>query len=102
MKSEQEMESMKPIKEKQATLWNANELEERILENAAAVDEQNLAPETSEDTAELATWDEPLEALGHQVPKLLLEDEQTLAEKLVTAGEEEADSELRELSNRDD
>jgi hypothetical protein len=91
---------MKPRIEKQTTLWNANELDERILENAAAMDEEDSAPEITKGSAELVAWDEPLEALGHQVPNLLSADEQTLTERLVLAGDEEADTELREASNR--
>ncbi len=93
---------MKPIIDKQTTLWNANELDERILDNAAAIDEDDSAPETTEDTAELVAWDEPLDAHGHQVPNLLTADEQTLTERLVLAGDEEADTELREASSRAD
>jgi hypothetical protein len=36
------------------------------------------------------------------VPNLLSADEQTLTERLVLAGDEEADTELREASNRTD
>jgi len=64
------------------------------------MDEEDSAPEITKDSAELVAWDEPLEALGHQVPNLLSADEQTLTERLVLAGDEEADTELREASYR--
>ena len=53
------------------------------------------APELNEQTKELTEWDEPPSASGAAAPKVLPEDEVSIAEQLVYEGTDEADRDLR-------
>ena len=53
------------------------------------------APELNAETKELTVWDEPVSASGKSAPKVLPEDEATIAEQLVYEGTDEADRERR-------
>lgn len=53
------------------------------------------APEVNEQTKELTEWDEPPAASGTAAPKVLPEDEVSIAEQLVYEGTDEADRERR-------
>ena len=53
------------------------------------------APELNPETKELVEWDEAPEASGHAVPKILPEDETTVAEELIYEGTDEADRDRR-------
>lgn len=52
-------------------------------------------PELSEQTKELTAWDEPPAASGTAAPRVLPEDEVSIAERLVFEGTDEADRERR-------
>ena len=53
------------------------------------------APELNPKTKGLVEWDEPPESSGHIAPKVLPEDETSIAEKLVDEGSDEADRDRR-------
>jgi len=53
------------------------------------------APELSSETKELVEWDQPPEATGHAAPKVLPDDETSIAEQLVEEGTDEADRDRR-------
>lgn len=52
-------------------------------------------PELDAETKNLTTWDEAPGASGRAAPKILPEDETTVAERLVYDGTDEADRERR-------
>lgn len=52
-------------------------------------------PELSGQTKELTEWDQPPTASGTETPKVLPEDEVSIAEQLVYEGTDEADRDLR-------
>jgi len=53
------------------------------------------APELNAETKELTAWDEPVGASGKAAPKVLPEDEASIAERLVYEGTDEAERERR-------
>lgn len=53
------------------------------------------APELSPETKGLVEWDEPPESVGHAVPKVEPDDENSIAEQLVDEGADEADRDRR-------
>jgi hypothetical protein len=55
-------------------------------------------PEVDPQAEALTAWDEPPSAKGIEAPKILPEDEATVAEQLVTEGADEADREQRMAS----
>ena len=54
-----------------------------------------MPPEVDPLTEELTKWDEPPNATGTEAPKVLPEDEASIAEQLVLEGSDEADREQR-------
>jgi len=54
-----------------------------------------IAPELTGETKELVEWDEAPEASGHVAPKILPDDEATVAEQLVDEGTDEAERDRR-------
>jgi len=75
---------------------NDDDFDPRNLDTA--VDEtptEATAPELSEKTKKLITWDEPPEAAGHEVPSVRAEDETSIAERLVNEGTDQADRDRR-------
>jgi hypothetical protein len=53
------------------------------------------APEIPAKLESLTEWDQPVDAAGDEVPKVLPEDETSAAEELVEEGIEEADRDQR-------
>jgi len=90
---------MKPIDQPQTSHPDDNDLDEEVLENAAREDGKNLAPEESSETEELTAWDETPDASGHQIPDRSEESDETIAEQLVDAGNDEADREQRKAAD---
>lgn len=86
---------MKPNKSTQAILLDTEDLDEIVLHTAAAIDGEELAPEETTGTDDIAVWDEAADATGHHRLELPLETEETIAEQLVRAGNEEAEYEHR-------
>jgi hypothetical protein len=73
-----------------------NDISPEEIEAAADETPTDLtAPELDPQTKELTTWDEPPEAAGHAVPRVLPEDETSIAEQLVYEGTDEADRDRR-------
>jgi hypothetical protein len=53
------------------------------------------APEVPPKLEQLTEWDQPVDATGEAAPKIIPEDENTVAEELVDEGVEEADRDQR-------
>ena len=53
------------------------------------------APELTDATAELTTWDEPVDATGGAAPKVRPEDEKSPVQQLIDEGLDEADRDQR-------
>jgi hypothetical protein len=53
------------------------------------------APEVSKATENLVAWDDPPDSAGHEAPRVLPEDEASVAEQLVEKGVDAADRERR-------
>ena len=86
---------MNPIADRQDILINAGDLNEKVLEDAAANGGDSPAPETPAGTAEITVWDESADAAGRRMPESPVEGEETISEQLVNAGNNEADREQR-------
>ena len=59
--------------------------------------QEPIAPEVTDELAELQKWDEPVDERGHQVGAVA-DDESTLGEDLVQQGLDEADTEVRKIA----
>ncbi len=77
------------------SLSDPEALSAEVMEDAATHDGENPAPEVSRYTAGITAWDEPPHVAGHQSSKWPVESEETEAEKLVRADNEEAAREQR-------
>ena len=86
---------MKRIIEKPNLVHNVGTLNEEILEAADKIDGKSLAPEVSRGTAEMTIWDESPEDVGWRVHERPMENQVTIAEQLVSEGNEQADREQR-------
>jgi hypothetical protein len=53
------------------------------------------APELNPETKGLVEWDAPPDSTGHAAPKVLPEDETSVAEQLIYEGTDEADRDRR-------
>jgi hypothetical protein len=101
---------MKPITDTQDILLDINDINETMMETAATIDPEGLPLEgsvgiqTLEESAD-ESLEEPSDELpdqaGQKVPEMPAENEQTIAEQLVSAGNEEADLEQRVASDID-
>lgn len=76
-------------------LFDADKLNEKVLEAAANFHGESLAPEVSPETAQITVWDETPDVAGKQVAKMPAENEENITEQLVNAGNDEAELELR-------
>lgn len=86
---------MNPIADRQNILLNDGDLNEDILEAAAKIGRELPAPEVTIGTTEISSWDESSDATGRRVPEMLVENEKSISEQLVEAGNEQADHEQR-------
>lgn len=86
---------MNPIADRQNILLNDGDLNEGILESAAKIGRELPAPEVAIGTAEIISWDESSGATGRRVPEMPVENEKSISEQLVEAGNEQADHEQR-------
>ena len=80
---------------KQAVLLDTEDMDEIVLHTAASIDGESLAPEETTGTDDITTWDESSDATGQQKLEMPPETDETIAEQLVSAGNEEADFEHR-------
>ncbi len=71
---------MNVMTETQHLLWDAEDLNETVLEVSEETDTDTLEPEVTEETAEITAWDELPGVGNEQFPDLPMEDEQTLTE----------------------
>ena len=86
---------MKPRTDAPNPIRDANALNEKILEAAEKIDGSSLAPEVSSRTAEITVWDESPEDVGWRVQERPMDNQVTIAEQLVSEGNEQADREQR-------
>ncbi|MFN0078003.1 MAG: hypothetical protein ACKVY0_16220 [Prosthecobacter sp.] len=86
---------MKPTTDTQTLLPDAADLAQAMLQAAAKLGGDPLAPETSTGTAAITAWDEPPDAAGYRMLQSPAVGEATIAEQLVDAGNAEADLEQR-------
>lgn len=86
---------MKPTTMTTQELWNIDDLNEKVLEDAATENKDLLAPETIPGTANITAWDETADAAGRRVTSEPEENDETIAEQLVDAGNDEAGQEQR-------
>ena len=86
---------MNPIADRQNILLSASDLNEVILEAAAKISPEHIAPEVTQGTNEISSWDQCVDTTGRRVPEMPVENEISIAEQLVEAGNEQADHEQR-------
>lgn len=86
---------MTPIQEKLTDPLNPDDLNELVLEAAARITDDELSPD-DEVTPDIIVRGETIEAGGHRVEVLPAKNEETtIAEQLVDAGNDEAGLEQR-------
>ena len=74
----------------------ADEVDPEEIQAAADETPTDVTPsELSEQTKELTAWDEPPGASGTEAPRVVPEDEVSIAEQLVNEGTDEAERERR-------
>jgi hypothetical protein len=93
---------MKRAAEKPHLVHDVSTLNEEILEAADKIDAESLAPEVSTRTAEMTVWDESPEDVGWRVHERPMENRVTIAEQLVSEGNEQADREQRMAAGASD
>lgn len=89
---------MKPPSQTPEEPWSVNDLNDWVLEAATLVSNEPEAPETVPANAHISAWDETPDTAGHRVEEEPANDEKDVAEKLVAAGNDEADREQRMLA----
>jgi hypothetical protein len=78
---------------------NPENLQDDIIPGGLAPERKHErhAPEAAAlDADEIVEWDEPVEATGHRVPRVEMEDEESPVIQLVEQGLEKADDSTRE------
>ncbi len=87
---------MKPTTRTTQDLRDELDLNDKVMEDAAANDSQDLLePETVPGNDRITAWDESADEAGHRVAAEPAEKEATIAEQLVDAGSDEAGEEQR-------
>ena len=76
-------------------LWNTDDLNAKVLEDATTENKDLLAPETLPGNDRITAWDETADAAGRRVASEPEENDETIAEQLVDAGNAEAGREQR-------
>jgi hypothetical protein len=90
---------MKPTIMTMQELSDNGDLNEKVLQYAALESKVLLAAETVSGTANIMAWNETAEAGSERVERMLAENDETIAEQLVDAGNEEAGLEQRLTAN---
>lgn len=90
---------MKPTIKTTQELSDIDDLNEEVLEDAAHESKALLAPETIPGNDRITAWDETADAGSHRVGSLPAENDETIAEQLVDAGNDEAGLEQRLTAN---
>ena len=101
-RSSRKTKRMKRAAEKPHLVHDVSTLNEEILEAADKIDGESLAPEVSARTAEMTVWDESPEDVGWRVHERPMENQVTIAEQLVSEGNEQADREQRMAADASD
>ena len=101
-RSSRKTKRMKRAAEKPHLVHDVSTLNEEILEAADKIDGESLAPEVSMRTAEMTVWDESPEDVGWRVHERPMENQVTIAEQLVSEGNEQADREQRMAAGASD
>ncbi|OYW77762.1 MAG: hypothetical protein B7Z37_02420 [Verrucomicrobia bacterium 12-59-8] len=90
---------MKPTIKTTQELSDIDDLNEKVLEDAAHENKALQAPETIPGTANIIAWNETADAGSHRVAIKPAENDETIAEQLVDAGNDEAGLEQRLSAN---
>ena len=85
---------------KQSELSDSDDLNEIVLHDAARVHGANFVPQDSSETAEMVVWDEVPGNGAERVPAMPEEGDESIAERLVDAGVEEAEREQRQAAKK--
>jgi hypothetical protein len=101
-RSSRKTKRMKRAAEKPNLVYDVSALNEEILEAADKIDGESLAPEVSTRTAEMTVWDESPEDIGWRVHERPMENQVTIAQQLVSEGNEQADREQRMAAGASD
>lgn len=86
---------MKPTARTTQELRDELDLNDKVMEDAAADSQDMLEPETVPGNDRITAWDESADEAGHRVAAEPAEKEETIAEQLVDAGSDEAGEEQR-------
>jgi hypothetical protein len=87
---------MKPTTRTTQELRDEVDLNDKVMEDAAADDSQDLLePETVPGNDRISAWDESEDEAGHRVESEPAVKDETIAEQLVDAGNDEAGEEQR-------
>lgn len=87
---------MKPIPPlAEVPIDETDNLDEAVLGAAALSEVESLPPEVDRQTADLTSWDEPVNASGTRAPKTGVDEEESNTGDLVESGILEADREQR-------
>ena len=81
--------------------WNSDDLNEWVLEAAANDRNDLVAPECTPGNAKITVWDERADIEGSRIAPVPSDNEETIAEQLVDAGNNEASQEQRLSAARD-
>ncbi len=90
---------MNSIADRQDVILKGDDLNEHILEVAAKIGSEQLAPEVPIGTPEFSSWVASTDQGESMMP---LENEKSIAEQLVEAGNEQADHDQRAASQDDE
>ena len=87
---------MKPTTRTAQELRDEVDLNDKVMEDAAANDSQDLLePETVPGNDRITAWDESADEAGHRAASEPAEKDEAIAEQLVDAGSDEAGEEQR-------
>ncbi len=93
---------MNPISYRQNVILNEGDLKEHILEAAAKIGCESLEPEITTGLTEVGSWVESSGSTGQREPMMPMENEKSIAEQLVEAGNEQADHDQRAAAQDDE
>jgi hypothetical protein len=85
---------------RESELSDSDDLNEIVLHDAARIHGANFVPQDSSETADVVVWDEVPGGGAERVPVMPEEGDESIAERLVEAGNEEAGREQRQAAKR--
>jgi len=90
---------MKPTNKDTVTLQDTDDLDEIVLNSAAQAKGADLAREELQETVQMTAWDNESNVLGQRGSIRPVDSDETIAEDLANAGDEEAEREQREAQS---